>query len=38
MLSSGEGRPTDIDVEGKTCLCVSRDYNAVSEIMGLTLI
>jgi hypothetical protein len=38
MLSSGEGRPTDIDAEGNTCLWVSRDYNAVSGIMGLTLI
>jgi hypothetical protein len=38
MLSSGEGRPTDVDADNNTCLWVSSDYSIAPQFKVLTLI
>jgi hypothetical protein len=38
MLSTGEGRPTDMNSEGGTCLTVSRNYSVISRLIVLTII
>jgi hypothetical protein len=38
MLSSGEGRPTDMNAAGNTCLWVSRGYGFAPRLTFLTVI
>jgi hypothetical protein len=38
MLRNGEGRPTDMDSDGKTCLMVSRDCSVAPRLAVLTVI
>jgi hypothetical protein len=38
MLSTGEGRPTDMTSKGGTCLVVSRNYSIIPRLIVLTII
>jgi hypothetical protein len=38
MLLNGEGRPTDVNIHGETCLWVSHEYSIIPRLTRLTVI